>query len=79
MTHVEWVKGKKLSRKCTCHNLNYGGECFNCGYPGEKTDDFWRGYRNGHLDGKYLGISLETAKRAENKDYAAGYNMGQGR
>lgn len=30
--HSVFYKHKKPSRPCTCHDLNFDGECFNCGY-----------------------------------------------
>ena len=34
MTHLEHIASRKypLSRDCTRHDVNFGGECFNCGW-----------------------------------------------
>jgi hypothetical protein len=29
-THAE--RSRKAGRPCTAHDLNFGGECFNCGF-----------------------------------------------
>jgi hypothetical protein len=35
MIHFEYTKTHKPPRPCTANDLNFGGECFNCGFPGE--------------------------------------------
>ena len=31
-THQEHCKRARPARSCTCHDLNFGGSCFNCGF-----------------------------------------------
>ena len=30
--HYEYSQGKTHAVPCSAHDLNFGGECFNCGY-----------------------------------------------
>ena len=35
MNHKEHSLKSKPAKPCTCHDLNFGGECFNCGWKPE--------------------------------------------
>lgn len=31
-SHAEW--SRRSSRRCTAHDMTFGGRCLNCGFPG---------------------------------------------
>ena len=36
-THTECMQRVRPTRPCSAHDLNFGGECFNCGFKPELT------------------------------------------
>jgi hypothetical protein len=38
LTHQEHCKRARPARPCTCHDLNFGGSCFNCGFDPNRRE-----------------------------------------
>ena len=62
MTHSEHASKMNLSRPCSVHDINFGGECFNCGWrPGTyKIVRFYR--KSGRRKIIQRGVSLRAAQ-----------------
>ena len=72
MTHKEWMDKNKPARGCSAQDLNFGGECFNCGYPGESVPPEVKRSEFGCKNCLWYGVECKDGSKYAPKRSVAG-------